>query len=148
MKRSLLVLLSPLLLAGCINQSASYYIDGPNHSLTLRAEQDYFWNEEVVLKMVAAHVPDCQRLFVFTNVAPAGLNVELYGAGENIYSMRAGTQVIRVETTGCTRLTDPTAAELGERLGTFHLDAQQKMVFDKAAEAPAPAPAAPPAAQD
>lgn len=146
MKRSLLVLLSPLLLAGCINQSASYYIDGPNHSLTLRAEQDYFWDKQVLLKAVAAHMPDCQRLFVFTSVAPADLIVDLFGAGENVYSLRAGAQVIRVDTTGCTRLTDPTAAELGQKLGTFHLDAQQKMVFDKEAGAPAPAPAAPPAA--
>jgi hypothetical protein len=35
-----LILLAPLLLAGCVNESASYYIDGNEHALTVRAEQD------------------------------------------------------------------------------------------------------------
>lgn len=142
MKRSTLLLLTPLLLAGCIEQSASYYIDGPNHSLTVRAEQEYFWNKDVVVKLVAAHLPDCQRLFPMTTLPAADFAIELYAGGDNVYSVRVGQQVMRVETQGCTRLTEPTTAELGERLGTFRLDAQKKMIFDKAAGSAAPAPAA------
>lgn len=140
MKRSILFLLTPLLLAGCIEQSASYYIDGPNHSLTVRAEQEYFWSKDVVVKMVAAHLPDCQRQFPMTTLPAADFAIELYAGGDNVYSVRVGAQVMRIETQGCTRLTEPTTAELGERLGTFRLDGEQKMIFEKAA-AGASAPA-------
>lgn len=148
MKRSTLLLLIPLLLAGCVRQSASYYIDGANHSLTLRAEQEYFWSDQVGVKMVAAHMPECQRQFPMSALPIAELVVELYSSGDNVYSVRAGKQVMRIETQGCTRLTEPTPEELGERLGTFRLDATKKMVFENAAPqtirtpAAAPAPAA------
>jgi hypothetical protein len=131
MKRSPLLLLAPLLLAGCVKQSTSYYIDGPNHSITLRAEQEYFWDSEVVVRMVTSHMPDCQRLFPMTTVPLADVDVELYGAGENVYSLRIGKQVMRVDTASCTRLTEPTTAELGERLGAFKLNADKKLVFEK-----------------
>jgi hypothetical protein len=141
MKRSILILLTPLLLAGCIRQSASYYIDGANHSLTVRAEQEYFWSDEVVVKLVAAHMPDCQRLFPMTTMPAAGFEIALYSAGDNVYSVRVGKQVMRVETQNCTRLTEPTNEELGEQLGTFRLDADNKMVFEKTAGAAGPVPA-------
>jgi hypothetical protein len=141
MKRSTLLLLTPLLLAGCVNQSASYYIDGPNHSLTLRAEQEYFWNDEVIVKLVAAHMPECQRQFPMTTLPVADLVVELFSGGDNVVSLRVGKQVMRIETASCTRLTEPTQEELGERLGTFKLDAEKKMVFEKAAPRATPAPA-------
>ncbi len=132
MKRSLLLLLAPLLLAGCLNQSTSYLVDGPNHAITLRAEQEYFWNNDVIVRMVTTHLPDCQRLFPMTTVPLAELDVELYSAGENVYSLRIGKQVMRVETASCTRLTEPTTAELGERLGAFKLNGDKKLVFEKA----------------
>lgn len=144
MKRSTLLLLTPLLLAGCVKQAASYYIDGPDHSLTLRADQEYFWNDALVVKMVAAHLPGCQRQFPMTTLPVAEMQIELYSAGDNVFSLRAGKQVMRIETATCTRLPEPAAEELGERLGTFKLDADKKMVFEKnpAAAAPAPAPQA------
>ncbi|HEX9172485.1 MAG TPA: hypothetical protein VF861_07475, partial [Telluria sp.] len=74
MKRILFLLLTPLLLAGCVRSSASYYIDGPAHSLSLRAEQAYFWNDEVIVKLVAAHLPDCQRQFPMTTLPVAELD--------------------------------------------------------------------------
>ena len=131
----ILPLLTALLLAGCIRQSASYYIDGANHSLTVRAEQAYFWNDDVVVKLVAAHMPGCQRLFPMTTLPAAGVVIALYAGGDNVYSVRVGTQVMRVETENCTRLTEPTQEELGERLGTFRLNAKNKMVFEKSAAA-------------
>ncbi|MDB5937211.1 MAG: hypothetical protein JWQ01_4555 [Massilia sp.] len=131
MKRTTLLLLTPLLLAGCVRSSASYYIDGPNHSLSLRAEQEYFWNSEVVVKLVAARLPDCQRQFPMTTLPADALDVELYSAGDNVYSVRVGKQVMRIETGSCTRLTEPTSAELGQRLGAFKLNADKKLVFEK-----------------
>ena len=46
---------------------------------------------------------------------------------------------MRVETQNCTGLTEPTKEELGEQLGTFRLDADNKMVFVKTAAGPAAA---------
>jgi hypothetical protein len=151
MKRILFLVLTPLLLAGCVRSSASYYIDGPAHSLSLRAEQEYFWSDEVVVKLVAAHLPECQRQFAMTTLPLTEVDVELYGAGENVYSVRVGKQVMRIETGGCTRLTEPTTEELGQRLGAFKLDGEKKLVFEQDATArpmpAAPAPAAPATAQ-
>jgi hypothetical protein len=131
MKRLTVLLLTPLLLAGCIRSSASYYIDGPNHSLSLRAEQEYFWNGEVAVKLVAVRLPECQRLFPMTTLPADAVDVELYSAGENVYSLRVGKQVMRVETGSCTRLTEPTTEELGQRIGAFRLNADKQLVFEK-----------------
>jgi hypothetical protein len=143
MKRSTLLALTPLLLAGCVNTSATYYIDGAAHSITLRAEQEYFWNDEVLVKMVAARTPDCQRQFPMTTLPAAGLDVELFSGGDGVYSVRVGKQVMRIETQTCTRLTEPTQEELGERLGAFKLDEEKQMVFEK--DPAAATTAAPPA---
>ena len=132
MKRSHLLLLAPLLLAGCVKQSTSYMIDGPSHAITVRAEQEYFWNDAVEVRMVATHLPDCQRMMPMTTVPVGELDVELYSAGDNVYSLRIGKQVMRVETASCTRLTEPTTAELGQRLGAFKLNSDKKLVFEKA----------------
>lgn len=148
MKRSTLLLLTPLLLAGCVKQSASYYIDGNQHTLSLRAEQEYFWDDEVAVKLAAARLPDCQRVFPITTLPIAAFNVELFSAGDNVYSLRAGKQVWRFETQTCAQLTDPTQQELGALLGAFRLDPEKKLVFEKApgaAPAPATAPAEAPA---
>ena len=135
----ILPLLTVLLLAGCIRQSASYYIDGASHSLTVRAEQEYFWSDDVVVKLVAAHMPGCQRLFPMTTLPAAGVEIALYAGGDNVYSVRVGKQVMRVETENCTRLTEPAPEELGELLGTFRLDGDNKLVFEKPAAAANPA---------
>jgi hypothetical protein len=143
MKRSILLLLTPLLLAGCIKESASYYIDGNQHALSLRAEQEYFWNDEVTVKTVAVRLPDCQRVFPVTTLPIDQFNVELFSGGDNVYSLRAGKQVWRFETQNCTQLTEPTPEELGTLVGTFKLDPDKKLVFEKNPDAVVPPPAAP-----
>lgn len=142
MNRSTLLLLTPLLLAGCVKQSASYYINGSEHALTVRAEQEYFWHDEVNLKLVAARLPECQRQFALATLPLDELDIELYAAGDNVFAMRAGKQAWRVETQTCTQLTEPTEAELGQRLGDFKLNADKKMVFEKAATSASALPAA------
>jgi hypothetical protein len=41
-----LIALMPLLLAACVDDSASYYADGPvgNHALTIHRAQKHFWS--------------------------------------------------------------------------------------------------------
>jgi hypothetical protein len=133
MKCRTLLLLMPLLLSGCINQSASYIIDGNEHALTIRVDQDYFWQDEITVKLIAAHLPDCQRQFVLASLPESQLEIGLFSAGDNVYTLRAGGQLWRVETQTCTQLTEPAANEIGERLGTFKLDPDKKMVFTPAA---------------
>lgn len=132
----LLILLAPLLLAGCISESASYHIDGNQHALTVRAQQDYFWSKQVTLKLIASRLPECQRQWTLGEVPVAGLEVELLAAGANVYTLRADGKVWQVETQGCTQLEAPTQAQ-GQPLGTFRLDERKKMVFEQAQTKPA-----------
>lgn len=139
MKRSALLLIVPLLLAGCMQETASYMVDGSEHTISLRAEQDYFWSDAVALKLVVANLPECQRQFPMTTVPTSSVEVEVYGAGEGVYSMRVGAQVMRIDMQSCTRLTEPTPQELGQRVGTFRVGTDKKLVFEKAPDAPQPA---------
>lgn len=134
--RRTLILLTPLLLAGCIQESASYSVDDHAQVLTLRAQQEYFWDDSVTLTLIAARMPDCQRQFKLGKVAADELTVELFAADENVYNLRAGAEVWQVETNTCTETAKPDPKALGQPLGIYHLDEQgKKLVFE-----PAPAP--------
>lgn len=137
MRRTLL-LLTTLLLAGCVDDSASYYIDGSDHALTVRAEQQYFWNDAVTLKLVASRWPECQRQFPLTTVPASQLAVGLYASGENTWTVRVGQHAWQIETRTCTQLGQPALSALGEPVGKFWIK-DEKMVFEPAS-APAPKP--------
>ena len=134
-------LLTPLLaslLAGCVNDSATYPIEGKEHALTLRLLQDYFWSKDATLRLTAARMPDCQRQMELGQVPLSGLEIELFASGPNLYTLRAGEDVWQVETEGCTELEAPEAnAVTGQALGSFHLDENDKLVFEAAGTAPA-----------
>ena len=131
-------LLAPLLLAGCVNDSASYRVDSNDHAITLRVVQDYFWQKQASLRLTAVRMPDCQRQFDLGEVALPGLEIELFESGPNVYTLRAGEETWQVETQGCTRLEAPEAkAVSGQALGVFHLDEHGKLVFEAAETAPA-----------
>jgi len=140
--RNPLILLAPLLLAGCVDGAASYYIDGNEHTLTLRAEQQRFWNDEVTLRLIASRLPDCQRQLVLGKLPASELEVELFASGDKVYTLRAGERQWQVETQGCTQLATPAQAQPGQPLGVFRLDGEKKLVFDKAAATVAGAPVA------
>ncbi len=133
--RKALLLLTPLLLASCVDESASYYIDGTEHTLSVRATQQYFWDDTVQIKLVLARLPECQRQFTLAKVPLAEADIELFAAGENIFTLRAGSQVWQVETTACTQLGEPPANGYGLPVGVFHLNEEKKFVFDKVAPA-------------
>ena len=135
--RITLLLLTPLLLAGCIKQSASYYVsDKRDHAITVRAEQEYFWSDSVSLTLVAAHFPDCQRAIALEQVAAADVVVELFTSGEGVYTVRSGPQVVQFDTQTCARLPDPAQNALGEAVGVFRLG-DEKMDFEPVRAAPA-----------
>ncbi|HWJ95461.1 MAG TPA: hypothetical protein VNT33_12100 [Telluria sp.] len=126
-----LLFLFPLLLAGCVNDSASYYIDGNDHTLTLRAEQDRFWEKMVTLRLITARLPDCQRQVELGRVPQDGLDVELLANGDNIYTLRAGEQAWQVDAQNCTPLAAPQQPG-GQPVGAFRFSGD-KLVFVPAA---------------
>ena len=129
-------LFAPLLLAGCVNDSASYQIDGNEHALTVRLVQDYFWSKNASLRLTAARLPDCQRQMDLGQVPLSGLEIEVFASGPNVYTLRSGEDVWQVNTQSCIELEAPEAnAVTGQALGSFHLDEHDKLVFE--------APAAP-----
>jgi hypothetical protein len=127
-----LLLLLPLLLAGCVNESASYLIDGNDHSLTVFVTQDYFWSKQAGLRLVASRLPDCQRQFDLGKTSTAELNVELFSTGENTFLLRSGEEMWQVETGGCTRLPPPSDKVQAQPIGVFHLDGKKKLIFERA----------------
>jgi len=126
-----LLLLTPLLLAGCVDDSATYYIDGNQHALTVRVLQEYFWKKDVTIDLLASRMPDCQRRIPLGALPMSDVEIELFQSGENVYTLRAGEQAWRVETEGCSELEAPEQVT-GQPLGLFHLDEDKKLVFEKA----------------
>ena len=133
-----LLLLAPLLLAGCVDDAATYYIDGNEHALTVRAVQTAFWKKDMTLELVAARMPDCQRRIPLGELPISQLELELFASGENEYTLRAGEQAWRVETQGCTELEAPELVT-GQPLGLFHFDDKEKLIFEAAAVETPPA---------
>lgn len=146
--RKYLFLLAPLLLSGCIKQSASYYLnDERDHALTVRAEQEYVWDKNITLSLVAANLPDCQRAIPLEKVHKDDVAVELFRSGDMVFSIRSGEELVQLDMQSCTRLADPAANALGQPVGVFRLGESNKMQFEPA-ETAAPAAAAQPAAAE
>jgi hypothetical protein len=131
--RSTLFLLMPLLLlAGCVNESASYTIDGSDHALTVVVTQDYFWSKQVGLRLIASRLPDCQRQFDLGKTPLANLNVELFSTGDESFLLRSGDEMWQVETSDCKQLPEPSDNVQAQPIGVFHMDAKKKLVFEPA----------------
>ncbi|HUY03370.1 MAG TPA: hypothetical protein VMV33_08800 [Rhodocyclaceae bacterium] len=131
-----------LLLTGCGNDSASYLINGADHSLTLSRVQPYFWSSAWDLSLVTTHMPDCMRRHRLKPAAMDDFKVELFRTPEDRYILKQGGNWYITETEKC-RLqqfqTPP--AEPGERLGVFEIK-EKRLQF-----VPAPTSAAPPLPQ-
>lgn len=58
--RALLVLATLPVLAGCVQDTASYMIDdNRNHAITVARAQKWFWSRGVDVSVIAARQPDC-----------------------------------------------------------------------------------------
>ena len=134
MRPSLLLLC--LALAGCTSATATYRIDGADQTLSVRANQDYFWSDTLTVGMVAARMPDCQRKIELGKMTKADFDVEIFDSGENIYTVRAGDQMWQVNIESCTNLGEPKAGVSGLPVGNFKFE-KKELVFVKAAAAPA-----------
>jgi hypothetical protein len=145
--RKILFVAPVLLLAGCINDSATFYVDeSREHTLTVRRQQAYFWKEDAQYTLMTARLPDCQRAIALGEMPLEDLEFELFASGDNVWSLRAGKYVWQVDTQACTLLAEggDTVAS-GTKLGTFAAQGKEKMRFAAEAAPAAPAPAQPPA---
>ncbi|MES2264510.1 MAG: hypothetical protein V4724_38930 [Pseudomonadota bacterium] len=139
--RKILLATLPLLLTACVNDSATYYAGGGNeHTLSLRRQQTVFWSDDAKVTVLAARLPDCQRLIDLTEMPVDEVDLELFSGGDNQWSLRSATQVWHVETQGCT-LTGESSTVAGDKVGVFKVEGD-KLVFEAAANVPGTGPAA------
>ena len=134
MRKTLLVL-TPLLLAGCVKQSASYYVsDARDHAITVRAEQEYLWDQNITLTVVASRFPDCQRALKLRKVVKPDVVVELFSSGDSVFTIRSGEELKQFEMQGCTELPTPAPNAIGQAVGVFRLidGRSEKMDFEAA----------------
>jgi hypothetical protein len=145
MKKLLLLPLAALLLTGCINDRASYNIDGHNYALTIIRDQRYFWDQKLEMSVVAARLPDCQRRHKLPMTAPAESKIELYQTGSATFILKLSGVMYLVETTTCEgfqKLAEVPPNGLGDHLGDFYeVDGKYRFVATPAAPTPV-APAA------
>jgi hypothetical protein len=129
----LTVLLPAMLLAGCVNDTASYMIDNNrDHAVIVMVSQKYFWSKQADLRVLASRLPECQRSFEFGKVALDDLNIELFSTGEESFLLRAGEDMWQIETGGCTQLGEPAADVQAQPIGVFHMNEKKNLVFEKA----------------
>ncbi len=58
--RTLLMIAALPVLAGCVQDSASFMIDGErNHAVTVMRQQKWFWSSDLDVTVVAARQPEC-----------------------------------------------------------------------------------------
>ncbi len=114
----------PLFLAACVNDTASYLIDGSReHTIMLHRVQDWFWRDTVALTVAASRMPDCRGGLEIQDV-PRRARIELYQAppeyAEPIYILKIDNRHWAVSTLSCrVQAFDAAPADLGTRLGVF-----------------------------
>lgn len=118
----LLALLPALLLAGCVNDSASYIVSDKDHTITLVRHQDWFW-QAPSLDVVPTRLPECRGGITVQDV-PRDTQMALYRApdsyAEPIFLLRIDTRHFAVSTESCrVQPFAETPAELGTPLGSF-----------------------------
>lgn len=111
-------------LAGCVNDSASYMIEGNReNAITLTRTQKWFWEDKVIVAILAARQPDCMGGLEIQDV-PTGDPMLLHQApdeyAEPIYILDAGGAHYAISTQSCQVqkfATPPT--DLGPVIGSF-----------------------------
>ena len=131
-------------LAGCVNDAASFQIEGKANALTLIREQRWFWKPEVDLSVTASRLPDCQRRHKM-GVAPVDASVEVWQTGPGTFLLKRGMLVYLAETQTCEGFqkvnVDQLPGGMGNKLGVFQVQGG-KLGFVPAPPPSAPAPAA------
>lgn len=129
--RKILIALLPLLLAGCVDDTASFRTEGGNLSITVHRAQEHFWSDEVVVDVVVARQPECQRRFELGVIPANEVEFELLSPGDDQWYLRAGPQLWQFETGSC-RQYEEAQGQPGQLLGLYKVE-KGKLVFEPAA---------------
>jgi hypothetical protein len=127
-----------LLLTGCVNDSASFYIDGRNHALTLLRAQHYFWSDDAQLTLVAARLPDCQRRQDLMLAPASTVQIDVFANADSSWTLRSGPMLWRVDNDTCAISAGAPADAPGRRVGSFKV-LDEALRFEAAMPAAAPA---------
>jgi len=135
--RTLLAGLLPLVLSGCINDAASYMVNGDrNNAITLTRTQKWFWEDSVILSVIAARQPDCMSGTEIQNV-PSDKPIALHRApdeyAEPIYILDVAGASYAISTESCRIQKFETApTDQGPVIGNFDtVDGQFQYVATK-----------------
>ena len=120
----LLSLFAVPLLAACVNDGATYEIDGTReHVMSLIREQLYFWDDKLELALVVARMPACMRRHSLGS-GTARTRVEVYQVPSGAFVVKVGKRLYATETQTCegfAKLDAEPVEGIGLRVGTFRV---------------------------
>jgi hypothetical protein len=142
LRHLILPLLAAPLLTACVNDGATYEIDGTReHVLSLIREQPYFWDSKVELYLVVSRMPACLRRHSL-GPGTAKTRVEVYQVPSGAFIIKAGKRLFATETQTCesfVKMDSEPVEGMGKLMGTFRAK-NGELVFVKE-EVPGPADA-------
>lgn len=122
------------LLSACVNDGASYEIDGTReHVLSLIREQPYFWDKKVNLYMVVSRMPTCMRRHGMGSGTET-TKVEVYQVPSGAFVIRSGKRLYATETQTCesfAKMESEPVEGIGKLMGTFRVK-KGELIFEKA----------------
>ena len=120
----LFALLAVPLLTACVNDGATYEIDGTReHGLSLIREQPYFWDSKVNLYLVVSRMPSCMRRHNLGTGTP-NTKVEIYQVPSGAFIVKSGKKMFATETQTCesfAKMDSEPAEGMGTLMGTFRV---------------------------
>lgn len=118
----LLPLLVVPVLSACVNDGATYEIDGTReHVLSLIREQPYFWDKKTNFSLVVSRMPNCMRRHSIGLLAP-NTKVEIYQVPSGAFVVKAGKRLYATETQTCeswAKIDGEPEGGMGELKGSF-----------------------------
>ena len=122
LRQFILPLLAAPLLTACVNDGATYEIDGTReHVLSLIREQPYFWDKKTNFSLVVSRMPNCMRRHSIGLLSP-NTKVEIYQVPSGAFIVKAGKKMYATETQTCeswAKIGDEPEGGLAELKGTF-----------------------------
>jgi hypothetical protein len=133
LRHLLLPLLAAPLLTACINDGATYEIDGTReHVLSLIREQPYPWDPKVNLYLVVSRMPACLRRHNL-GTGTEKTRVEIYQVPSGAFIVKVGKRMFATETQTCesfAKMDGEPPEGMGQLMGTFRIK-KGELVFVK-----------------
>lgn len=125
-----------MLLAGCVNDAATFQAEGQDPALTLIRQQPYFWSKRADLALVVARLPECQRRHHLVPSRDGKARSDLYQTEPGHFLFKRGRTWYSIDTGRCSleKTETPAQQAIGTLLGSF--DERSGRLRFVAAEAP------------